>query len=553
MTLDAKTINKLKLWPYREAARLNKGLRKDPPARVLFQTGYGPSGLPHIGTFAEVARTNWVCQAYALMSDTPVTLQAFSDNYDGLRQIPTNLPNKESLVEHLGKPLCDIPDPFGEKESFSGYMNSKLQEFLDAFGFEYTFKASHEQYRGGVFNEGLLRILERYDKVRNIIVPTLSPENREAWSPFMPICPNCGKLNTTRVVGVHPDRGEVSFVCDQGKVERITKIERDDDGNEREVQTWKGCEPCGFEGTVPVTDGNVKVGWKVDWALRWYTFGVHYEMYGKDLIESAHLSAKVCRALGGTPPEGMFYEMFLDKHGAKISKSKGNGLTIDEWLTYGPLESLAMFIIKKPTQASRLHFGTIPQHVDEYLQHTSRFPSLVDVKRFNSPISFIRHQDIEEKPETVRYGSRLNYSTLLNLVSVLNTDEAEVVWDYVVRYDPAAEEDRVTIEVLIQKALAYFRDFVLPTKEYKRPSTEMQPAVEAFIEWLEAYEGSDGGEIQTAAYGASKERGLDQKLFFQTMYELVLGQSQGPRLGTFVQLYGVQNTIDLAKKKLAEL
>lgn len=544
MTLDAKTLNRLKLWPWREAGRLKKSLRGKEKSQVLFQTGYGPSGLPHIGTFAEVARTTWVRQAFAQMSDTPTALYAFSDNVDGFRQIPTNLPNKEMLVEHLGKPLCDIPDPFGEKESFSGYMNSKLQEFLDHFGFSYTFKASHEHYRNGAFNEGLLRVLDRYEKVRGIITPTLSEENREAWSPFMPLCPQCGKLNTTRVVATHPERGEISFVCDQGQVEEIEK-----DG----VKTWKGCQPCGFEGTVPVTDGHTKVGWKVDWALRWFTFGVDYEMYGKDLIDSAILSGKICRALGGEPPEGMFYEMFLDRHGAKISKSKGNGLTIDEWLTYGPLESLAMFIVKKPEQASRLYFGAIPQHVDEYLQQLSRFSDQEGAAKYNSPIWFIRNREVEAG-QVLGYGAQMNYGTLLNLVSALNTGDREVVWDYVRRYDADAEGEKEVMDTLIDRALAYYRDEILPHKVYKLPGDEMRPAVDAFLLWLEGYEGQDGTEIQDAAYEACNQNGVeDKRAFFQTMYELVLGTSKGPRLGTFVQLYGVQETITLARQKLAEL
>jgi lysyl-tRNA synthetase class 1 len=542
MTLDPKLINQLKLWPWREAARLQKGLRgKEAPAAVIFETGYGPSGLPHIGTFAEVARTTWVRQAFAQLDDTPTALFAFSDNVDGLRQIPTNLPNREMLVEHLGKPLCDIPDPFGQQESFSGYMNHKLREFLDRFGFEYSFKASHEHYRGGAFNDGLLRVLERYEKVRGIILPTLSPENREAWSPFMPVCPNCGKLNTTRVVATHPERGELSFVCDQGEVERVEK-----DG----IWTWRGCQPCGFEATAPVTDGHAKVGWKVDWALRWFTFGVHYEMYGKDLIDSAELSGKICRALGGTPPEGMFYEMFLDREGAKISKSKGNGLTIDEWLTYGPLESLAMFIAKRPEQASRLYFGTIPQHVDEYLQHLTAFPTLSAEKRYNSPIWFLRHREVVGASQSPGYVARMNYGTLLNLVSALNTEDREVVWDYVRRYDPAAEQERALMDELIDLALVYYRDEVLPHKVIRQPPAQMRPAVDDFLAWLEGYAGREGGEIQDAAYEVCNRHEVDKKAFFQTMYELLLGDPQGPRLGNFVQLYGVQETLALARARL---
>ena len=547
MTLDPKTLNQLKLWPYREAQRLQKTLKGSAPksGKVLFETGYGPSGLPHIGTFAEVARTTWVRKAYEAITGQETTLIAFSDNVDGLRQIPTNLPDREALVEHLGKPLCDIPDPFGKAESYSGFMNAKLREFLDTFGFEYTFRASHEQYRGGAFNEGLLRILDRYEKVRNIILPTLQPETRENWSPFMPRCPQCGKLNTTRVLAIHPERGEISFACDQGQVEEIVK-----DG----ITTWKGCQPCGFEGTLPVTDGHAKVGWKVDWALRWYTFGVNYEMYGKDLIDSATLSGQICRALGGTPPEGMFYEMFLDEHGAKISKSKGNGLTIEEWLTYGPLDSLATFIFKKPEEASRLYFGAIPQHVDEYLQLCARWSELTDdLQRHNSPLWFIRHHDATAQPDAIHHRAQTNYGTILNLVSALSTDDQATLWDYILRYDPQAPDERHTLDHLITKAQAYYRDFVLPKKRYKLPDPDLRPAVDALLAWLDAYQGHDGKEIQNAVYAISKDLNLDQKRFFQALYELLLGQEQGPRVGHFIQLYGPHATASLARQKLAQL
>lgn len=532
--LDPKFASKLKNWPYREAQALQKSLRKRTPksGKILLETGFGPSGLPHIGTFAEVARTTWVRQAYELLTGEQTLLYAFSDDLDGLRKVPDNMPNQAMLLEHLGKPLCDIPDPFGEAESFSGYMNMKLKEFLDKFGFEYEFKASHLQYRGGVFNDGLSRILTEYDKVRNVILPTLSPENRDAWSPFMPVCASCGKVYTTRVTKVMPEQGLVAYACDQD---------------------YKGIKSCGHTAETPVTDGAVKVGWKVDWALRWYTFGVNYEMYGKDLIDSAKLSGKICRILGESPPVGMFYELFLDEEGRKISKSLGNGLTIDEWLTYGPLESLGLFIAKKPRQASKLYFGVIPQHVDELLQHYRRFEGLEGVQHYNSPIWFLRHNDVQDPEKEVVYHSDLNFSTLLNLVSALNTSERDVVWDYVRRYDPEIDRDASVLNVLIDRALAYYRDFVLPKKAYALPSDEMRPAVDAFLAFLETYEGHSGEEIQTAAYAAAKERDLNLRAFFKTMYQLLLGEAQGPRLGTFVQLYGVKETLALANEQLERL
>ncbi|MEL6179646.1 MAG: lysine--tRNA ligase [Myxococcota bacterium] len=540
MSLDNTEINQLKQWPYREAKGLHKSLKKREPksGKVLFETGYGPSGLPHIGTFAEVARTTWVRQAYTQMTGQETLLYAFSDDMDGLRKVPDNIPNRAMIAEHLGKPLCDIPDPFGEHASYSGYMNAKLREFLDHFGFDYTFKASHEQYRGGVFNAGLEKILEHYDKVRGVILPTLSEENRAAWSPFMPICRVCGKVNSTRVIDTHPERGTLTYVCD---------------GALTDAKTGWGYTGCGDTREIPVADGHVKVGWKVDWALRWYTFGVNYEMYGKDLIDSAKLSGKICRILGERPPVGMFYEMFLDSEGRKISKSLGNGLTIDRWLTYGPLESLALFIYKRPDRASRLHFDVIPQHIDEYLNHLSRWPDLDRIKRLNSPMAFIHHDQAQNNPDQIGFQTDLNFNVIINLVSVLNTEDREMIWTYLLRYRPDAEQDRELIDTLIGRALAYYRDFILPTKAYKLPDDTMRPAVDSLLVWLEAYDGDDATEIQNAAYAAGKEAGVNLREFFKTMYELLIGQQQGPRLGTFIQLYGVQETLALARAKLIEL
>jgi lysyl-tRNA synthetase class 1 len=483
--------------------------------------------LPHIGTFAEVARTCWVRQAYEALTGEPTVLYAFSDDTDGLRKVPDNVPNAEMLREHLGKPLCDIPDPFGEAESYSGYMNRRLRQFLDKFGFSYEFKASHTQYRGGVFNDGLMRVLGNYDKIRDIVLPTLSPENRAGWSPFMPICQRCGKVYTTRVVATHADRGTISYVCDQPYQDTIAG--------------------CGNEAEISVADGGVKVGWKVDWALRWFTYGVDYEMYGKDLIDSAKLSGRICRVLGEQPPQGFFYEMFLDGQGRKISKSLGNGMTIDEWLEYGPLESLSLFIFKKPEQASRLHFDVVPQNTDEYLQHRGRFAELDEARQLGSPIWFLH------PGEEVQFSAKLNYAALLNLVSVLNTDDHAVVWGYLERYDPDAQTDRAVLDGLIIRALNYYRDFVLPTKEHELPSAEMRPVVDEFLDFLAGYDGEDGGEIQRAAYAAGKGAGVNLREFFGTMYKLILGQPQGPRLGTFVALYGVENTLALAREKLREL
>jgi len=519
-------LKKLKQWPWREARDLEKSLRNRKPkaGKVLFETGFGPSGLPHIGTFAEVARTTWIRWAYELLTGQETALVAFSDNMDGMRKVPTDMPNQAMLAEHIGLPLCRIPDPFGTHESYSAHMNGKLKDFLDHFGFDYEFRASSDMYSTGVFNDGLVRILQSYDAVRKIVLSILSDEVAANWSPFMPICTACGRVLGTTVLEVFPADNTVAYSCE-----------------------------CGHRGDVPVTDGHVKVGWKVDWALRWFTFGVNYEMYGKDLIDSYKLSSQICRVLGETPPVGMFYEMFLDEKGGKISKSRGNGLTIDEWLEYGPLQSLALFIFKRPIQASRLYFDVIPQHVDEYLQHISRYPAIdEEAQRLNSPIWFIDH-DRAVASTHAGFNTELTFSTLLNLVAVLNTEDPAIVWDYILRYRPEAIEDKPVIDELIGRALAYYRRFVLPTKAYAAPAPEMQGPVEALLQWLDAYDGNDATEIQNAAYAVGNEAGIDLKAFFKTMYQLLIGQEQGPRLGTFIQIFGVKNTLALAREKLLEL
>lgn len=539
--------NALSAWPHEQARTISdkiaheedKGIGRKHDY-VLFETGFGPSGLPHIGTFAEVARTTWVRYAYEHLASTAglageTKLFAFSDDMDGLRKVPQNIPNQDMLLEHLGKPLCDIPDPFGEEDSFSGYMNAKLKSFLDSFGFDYEFKSSKDQYRGGVFNEGLLKILEHYDEVRGVITPTLREQNREAWSPFFPICENCGKVYTTRVTAIHPDDGEISYACDQ---------------------SFRGIEACGEAGRMGVGDGNVKVGWKVDWALRWYVFGVDYEMYGKDLIESAELSAEIVRILGGEPPVGFFYEMFLDENGQKISKSVGKGLTIDEWLRYGPLESLTWFIFQNPKKARKLHFDVIPKSVDDFLAARHDYGQAdqqaddAEAARLDNPVWFIEHDKIEAG-QTPDYVSDISYSMLLNLVNVLNTDDKEIVWRYLLRYDPDARQNEAMLDDMIDRALRYYRDFVLPTKEYELPDEEMMASLEQFRDFLANYDGDSAEEIQSAAYRAGKDQGVKLGKWFRTMYRLLLGQDRGPRLGTFVHMVGPDEVLRLIEERLS--
>lgn len=533
MTTDPTSTDR-SAWPYEEARKILEKITREEAtggrkhADVLFETGFGPSGLPHIGTFSEVARTLWVRYAFEELSGVPTRLYSFSDDLDGLRKIPENIPNQDMILPHLGKPLCDIPDPFGEAESFSGYMNAKLRSFLDSFGFQYEFKASSEQYRSGAFNQGLLRILERYDAVRDIILPTLRPENREVWSPFFPICEHCGKVNSTRVTATHPDRGEISYVCDQD---------------------YKNIPSCGHSGRISVCDGNAKVGWKVDWALRWYVFGVDYEMYGKDLIESAELSGQIVRALGAEPPEGLFYEMFLDENGQKISKSVGKGLTIDEWLEYGPLESLSWFLFQSPRKAKKLHFDVIPQSVDKFLEDRHTFGREDADAQKDNTVWFIEHDKIKAG-QAVNYEAGVSYSMLLNLVNVLGTDDKQIVWDYLLRYNDDARKNEAMIDDMIDRALRFHRDFVVPTLQFVQPSDEMRAPLAQYREFLANYDGNDAEVLQNACYQAGKDHGVKLGQWFATLYQLLLGQRQGPRMGTFVSLYGVKETIALIDQRL---
>lgn len=557
-----------KAWPYREAEKILEKLEKEQKSKierkhddVLLQTGFGPSGLPHIGTFSEVARTTWVQQALEVLSEHDSRIFAFSDDMDGMRGVPLDMPDVDALIEDLGKPLCDVADPFGEHESYAAHMNAKLCEFLDSFGFDYTFKSSKDQYRSGVFNDGLKRIVDCYDEVRELVTEGLRDENAETWSPFLPICEKCGKINTTRVISVDRENYTVQYACDRPFNAKILTWEEREGSKRKQAAKnapvyYEGRQRvygCGHEGSAPVTDGKLKVGWKVDWALRWYVFGVDYEMYGKDLIDSAVVSAKIVEALGGAAPQGMVYEWFNDENGQSISKTKGNGLTIDEWLTYGPVESLAWYVYQNPQKAKKLHLGLIPTSTDSFLKDRTRFGGEEEAEQVNNPIWFVERARRAAGKE-VGYDSDVTFGLLLNLVNVLNTEDRDLIWDYLLRYDSTAREtNEELLDAMISCALNYYRDFVAPTKEFAAPADEMQPAMEQFVSFLREYEGNDAQEIQSACYSAGKENGLKLGAWFKTLYRLLLGQQQGPRIGTFVSVYGVQETLELIDKKLNEL
>src|SRR3954449_1836720 len=382
-------------WPFEEARKIVARLKKKPKDEVIFETGYGPSGLPHIGTFGEVARTTMVRHAFRVLTDDKVStrLIAFSDDMDGLRKPPANVPNRDMLPAQLGKPLTQVPDPFSnEYPSFAAHNNARLRAFLDSFGFEYEFVSSTDYYKSGRFDATLLKFLERFDAVMNTMLPSLREERAQSYSPFLPI---------------HPKTGVVMQVpIEERKLDSATIVWRDPDSGER------------FE--TPVTGGHAKLQWKPDWAMRWAALGIDYEMAGKDLIDSVKLSGEIVRALGGTPPEGFNYELFLDEKGQKISKSKGNGLTIEEWLRYASPESLSLFMYQKPSAAKRLYFDVVPRTVDDYLIFLEAYPRQDWKERLGNPVWHI-HDGNPPPPEHIgASGASISFGMLLNLATVAN-------------------------------------------------------------------------------------------------------------------------------------
>ena len=508
-------------WPFVEARSVLKRLGGKTPEKgyVLFQTGYGPSGLPHIGTFGEVARTTMVRHAFSLLSDIPTRLFAFSDDMDGLRKVPDNIPNRDMVGEFLGKPLTSVPDPFGTHESFGHHNNARLCEFLDTFDFAYELVSSTECYGSGRFDAVLLKVLERYEAVINVILPTLGPERRATYSPFLPVCEKTGKVLQVPVIARDVEAGTIVY--------------RDEDGSEVET---------------PITGGRCKLQWKVDWAARWAGFDVDYEMSGKDLIDSVRASGKICRIIGGNPPAGFTYELFLDENGEKISKSKGNGLAVEEWLRYAPPESLSLFMYQKPKAAKRLHFDVIPRNVDDYLTFVEKFPEQEAAKQLDNPVWHV-HQGRPPRGE-----AHLGFNVLLNLASVCHSEDKAVLWHFISRYRPEARPDTAPIlDRLVEFAINYYRDIVKPAKQY-RAATEMEKEalgdLAAAIEALAA--DADTDAIQTEVYEIGKRHPFpDLKTWFRALYEILLGQSQGPRMGSFVALYGLGETVTLIRRAIA--
>ena len=510
-----------KAWPFEEARRILKRFEKTPPEKgyVLFETGYGPSGLPHIGTFGEVARTSMVMRAFRELSDIPTRLVCFSDDLDGMRKIPSNVPNSESLIEHLQRPLTSVPDPFGEYESFGHYNNAMLRRFLDTFGFEYEFISATEFYRSGKFDAILLRAVEKYDEIMKVMLASLREERQQTYSIFLPIHPETGRVLYVPMKSVNAKDGTITFDTDDGD-----------------------------EMTLPVTGGNVKLQWKPDFGARWAALGVDFEMYGKDHSTNTPIYDKICRILGQPAPEHFSYELFLDEGGQKISKTSGNGVSIDQWLAYASTESLSYFMYLKPKTAKRMHFDVIPKAVDEYHQQLRAYEGQ-DVKgQLNNPVWHIHSGDVPVSKMVVPF------SMLLNLASVAGAEDKDQLWGFMKRYAPdASPETHADLDAAAGFAVRYYNDFVKPAKTYRSPTDLEREALTELRDGLQAWDqGLDGDALQSLVFSCGRERFDPMRDWFKTLYEVLLGASQGPRFGGFIALLGIEESIALINKGLAD-
>lgn len=485
---------------------------------VIFETGYGPSGLPHIGTFGEVARTTMVRQAFEAMTGGhwKTRLICFSDDMDGLRKVPEGIPNSEILREDLYKPLTVVRDPFGEHPSFGQHNNARLKAFLDSFGFAYEFLSSTECYKGGIFDQTLLTALDRFDQIQAVMLPTLGPDRRATYSPFLPISPKTGHVLQVPTLERDVARGTIVF------------------------------EENGEKFEVPVTGGHVKMQWKPDWAMRWAALGVDYEMAGKDLIDSVKVSSQVCKVLGGVPPEGFNYELFLDEQGQKISKSKGNGLTMEDWLRYGAPESLSYYMFQSPKSAKKLYFDVIPRATDEFFQQLDAFPKQEEAKQIENPVWFVL------RGETAITSPPVTFGLMLNLVSAANASDKETLWGFLRAYIPGATpESEPVLDRLAGYALNYFEDFVKPSKSFRLPDDKEKAAFEDLIQRFKALPSDtrDAEALQNIVFEVGKVHEFEPlRAWFQALYEVLLGQSQGPRFGSFVAIFGLERTIALLEQ-----
>lgn len=525
------------VWPFEEALKLLERFKKAPPAKsyALFETGYGPSGLPHIGTFGEVARTLMVRHAFHVLSDIPTKLFAFSDDMDGLRKVPENIPNPEKFQQYAaiksaskdvaetvgGVVITSVPDPFGTHESYGHHMNARLRGFLDQFGFQYDFKSATDCYSDGTFDATLIKVCEQHEAICNVVKPTLGDARKATYSPIIPIDPETKRTLQVPVTIVDAGKGIIRFQ------------------NPLKGDAWM---------ELPVTGGNCKLQWKADWGARWAALGVDYEMYGKDLIPSAELSSKICKILGGTPPEGFNYELFLDEKGEKISKSKGNGISMEQWLQYATPESLSLYMFQSPRKAKKLYFDVIPKAVDEYLTFVEKYQAASADDRLKNPAWHIHSGTVPNLKLPI------SFALLLNLASACNPESPAVLWGFITKYAPEATPQNLPLlDKLVTYAVRYYDDFVKPNKKF-RPATEAERAAILKLDaLLPTLPEGDAEAIQTAVYDIGMQNGYAENLrgWFGALYEILLGATQGPRMGSFIALFGVANMRKLIAERLA--
>lgn len=519
------------LWPYEEAHRLQARVAAYPaPRAVVFEGGFGPSGLPHLGTLGEVLRPSYVRQALGQLEPARLSeLIVFIDDLDGLRKVPESVPNRDRIAPYLGRPVSQIPDPFGCCASFSEHMIGLLGKFLQPVAVDYRLMRSSETYRSGRFDPALRLILERHREIIAIVAPTLREGNREQWSPFLPLCPRCGQINSTLVTAYHPDSATVEFSCERA---------------------FGGAHGCGYRGEQSVLGGGAKVQWKVDWALRWYALGVDYELYGKDLIDSARLSGQIVRVLGGQPPLGFAYEMFLDEQGHKVSKSVGRGVGVDQWQRYAPIEVLKYFLMLNPRRARKLFVEAIPQYVDEYLTQLRAWADADPEQRRQSPLQFVLAPDSIE-----RFDSELSFGLIMNLVGALGSDDPELIWSYLSHYDSglrAASPTQALARRLVDCARNYYRDFIEPTKQRYVPAAAERAQLQALLEFLRQQPASGAEEIEKQIYDLGRQNYDKPGKIFPLLYKTLLGQAQGPRLGVFIKLATPARIAALLEAALAQ-
>jgi lysyl-tRNA synthetase class 1 len=529
---DSQSGGAAELWPHEEARSLAERVAPYEPARpVIFQSGFGPSGLPHLGTMAEILRPSFVRKAFHLLEPLrPSRLIVFIDDLDGLRKVPENVPHREDVEQYLGVPVSKIPDPFGCCASFADHMLAQLGGFLAPVEVEYELARASEMYSSGRFDDGLKLILEKHAEIIAIIAPTLREENRAGWSPFMPICPKCGQVVERAVTAYHSERASVEFICEKSA---------------------GGVSGCGFSGEQSVLGGKAKVQWKVDWALRWYVLKVDYELYGKDLTDSARLSGQILRVMGARPPLGFPFEMFLDEEGRKVSKSVGRGVTVDQWTRYAPIEVLKMFLLLNPRRARKLFLESIPQYVDEYLDALREYAAASEEQRRESVLEYVIQSTTPQ-----RFNSALTFGLMMNAVAALGSSDRDFIWKYIERYDASIASDPETEKMgraLMECALNFYRDFVEPTKKIHIPTDAERAQLKTLDRYLRENQDASAEEIEKKIYDLGRENYDKPGKIFPLLYRSILGQERGPRLGAFIRLATPARVVELLDATIARI